>query len=252
MRLTLHPAGIALALCAACVSDPPTAPVTSPAAPPVTQSPTPTGAPASGQLRVPPVFQETPVWCWAASAEMVFRYYGLPNLNRAGDYQCGIVAVVFGPQSVCWYDCTRCLTGSGTVSNLQTVINEYGVAANQLGVPSRVLTSTLVFGPLRRDVLAAEISAGRPVVAGISPSGFALPNLSEHFAVIAGFDFTGGRTDVLVDDPFPYNLPEFSGRPNPYLAAGGQAVGPASYVIPYARLTAALNWGNTIYRIQPR
>jgi hypothetical protein len=218
---------------------------------PDTTSVAPRPTATSRILDVAPRFQQTPVWCWAASAEMVLSYYGLPNLNGAGNYQCGIVAAMFGPRSACWYDCTQCVTGGGSMSNIQALVAGYGRLANQLGVPSRVLTSSLVFGPLPASTLQAEIDAGRPIIAGISANGFVLPNISEHVAVIVGYDFANGRSNVIVNDPFPYDLPQFAGRTNPYLAAGGRKTGQATYVISLEALVSRLNWGNTIYRIRP-
>jgi hypothetical protein len=50
--------------------------------------------PAPSDLDISPTFQQTPVWCWAASAEMVLTYYDIPDLNPVGDFQCAIAALV--------------------------------------------------------------------------------------------------------------------------------------------------------------
>lgn len=57
-------------------------------------------------LPVPPRYQETPVWCWVAVGEMVFRYYGIPNMNGPGNYQCGVIGALAGPYSPCWGNCS--------------------------------------------------------------------------------------------------------------------------------------------------
>lgn len=49
-----------------------------------------TGASSAAQLNIPAVYQQTKVWCWAASAEMVFRHYGMRSISSVS-YQCGIV-----------------------------------------------------------------------------------------------------------------------------------------------------------------
>jgi hypothetical protein len=60
------------------------------------------GAPpaaADEQLPISPVFQQNPVWCWAAVGEMALRYLGYPSINPVGDYQFGIVGPLGGS---CW------------------------------------------------------------------------------------------------------------------------------------------------------
>jgi len=44
-------------------------------------APTPS---AAKTLAIAPIAQQSPVWCWAASAQMVFTYYGLPSLSNGG------------------------------------------------------------------------------------------------------------------------------------------------------------------------
>ena len=129
--------------------------------------------PAQGtrSLSITPVAQQTEVWCWAASAEMVFRHYDLPNLNPAGNYQCGIVAAYYGPASSCWFNCATCISAIGSMSQMQLLINGYGNVARQF-TTSRVLSSRLLFSALSFSDTAREIDAGRPILAGISPGGF--------------------------------------------------------------------------------
>jgi hypothetical protein len=53
-----------------------------------------------------------------------------------------------------------------------------------------------------------------------------------------------------VRDPYPYEL-FIPANQNPYLAAGGQYLGPGSYRIAYTALSGPIvTWGNTAYRIQ--
>ena len=204
----------------------------------------------SNSLAITPLAQQTPVWCWAAVSEMVLRHNQLPNLNPGGNYQCGVVAVHFGPTSPCWSNCFSCVTTIGSMTQLQTLINGYGRVANQLGVASRVLSSQVRVSALSWAEVVTEIDASRAVVAGISPTGFSAPNLSEHVAVVVGYAINSGVYSLIVNDPFPFNDPQFGAAPNPYLAAGGVQLKPGQYQIPYGMFVNALKWANTIYQIK--
>ena len=63
-------------------------------------------APASGrtELRLKIVTQQTPTWCWAATASMALDLLGFPDINPAKNYQCGVVAAAF---TKCADDCTK-------------------------------------------------------------------------------------------------------------------------------------------------
>jgi hypothetical protein len=214
-------------------------PGTGPTPPPVT----------SKLLPISPVYQETPEWCWAATSQMLFTYYGLPDLNGAGDYQCGIVAAAFGPSSVCWSNCGACITGIGTISNMQQELYNYGIIANQLGITSPILNSTILFSYLTYDQVKTEILGKRPIVIGISPTGFSLPNISEHVALIVGFDESSGTPTLIVNDPFPFYLPQFGNVPDPYPYEGGTQIQSGQYSIAYANFVGPFQWGNTLYQI---
>ena len=198
-------------------------------------------------LQIAPIAQQTEVWCWAATAEMVFRYYGLPNLNPQNNYQCGIVAAYAGPQSICFSNCLACVEPIGAMSNTQTLINGYGLVARQYA-PSKILSSRIFFNSLLIDQVAGEISAGRPVIAGISPNGFKYPNFSQHVVLIVGYDVSGISPRIVVNDPFPYNA--FPFQPDPYLIAGGFQTRPGQYSISYSAVVVSLNWANTIDQIK--
>jgi hypothetical protein len=209
--------------------------------------PSTTSLPVASALQIQPVAQQTMVWCWAASAQMVFQYYGLPNLNPGGNYQCGIVAAYFGQFfPACLANCLACVHGIPSMDQEQLLLNGYGQLANQVGVFSRVLTSTLLFSALTMDQLATEIAAGRPVLAGISPSGVSYPDFSQHAVVIVGYD-TSGVPRLIVNDPFPYQA---AGQPDPYLFFGGVQLKPGQYSIPYTSFVHSLQWGNTLYGIR--
>lgn len=200
-------------------------------------------------LSIAPALQQTPVWCWAACAEMVFRHYRMPNLNGAGNFQCGIVAAWF--QGVCLYDCSQCVRPIGVMSNMAHLVLGYGAFAQGLGVPSRILNASLVTAPVGPDLIKREIDAGRPIVLGITPGpGFALPNASQHIAVLVGYDFTDGRRQVVINDPFPFDLPPYSAYAHPYLVtAAGTRRQVGQFVVEYQALLTALRWANTIVAI---
>jgi hypothetical protein len=208
----------------------------------------PSPAASSQTLSITPIAQQTELWCWAASAEMIFRHYGLPNLNPSGNYQCGIVAVYFGPASPCWFNCFQCVTGGGLMSQIKVLIDGYGTAARQLGLQSRVLSSSLLFAPLSFNETAEQIDAGQPILAGISPQGYAYPNVSEHAVVIVGYQSNTAGQRLIINDPFPYAA--FPTSPNPYFAAGGTALQPGRYSIPYATFVSTMNWANSITNIR--
>ncbi|HXB55380.1 MAG TPA: C39 family peptidase [Vicinamibacteria bacterium] len=233
-----------------------------PACPTPTPSPTPSPinpvgpgpVPTSSLVILPiqPTIQETPVWCWAAAGEMVLRYYGLPNVNPGGDYQCGIVASWFvSAYPECSYNCALCQFTIGPMSNEYQVITLYGVFLRSLGVPSRVLSASLVFRALSADEIKAEVDARRPIVVGIAPGGgFALPNASQHIAVLVGYDLSASGQYVVVNDPFPFEIYPYNQYPHPYLSRGGRQLQVGQFRIPLNTLTTQLLWANSIYHIQ--
>ena len=236
-----------LTLLGACCFDCPVPCTSDPTAPGCAPPPAVSGA---GQLNIVPIAQQTEVWCWAATAEMVFRYYGLPNLNGAGNYQCGIVAAYF--QGQCLFNCGLCVVPIGGMTELQKLVLGYGAVARQVGVPSRDLQSSLVFRALQATEVKTEIDAGRPVIAGISAGGFPFPNFSQHVVLVTGYDATATPFQLIVNDPFPYDLPAYVLHGNPYLQVGAVRVAPGRYRISYSSFVGPMAWGNSIYQISLR
>lgn len=200
-----------------------------------------THAQAREVLDIDPVYQATPVWCWAAVGEMVFRYYGVRTINPAGHYQCGIVALL---HPACDANCLNCVVPAGSLTTMNNMLTRYPpVAGQRTNTNARISTRTRSQS-LTLAAVRAEIDAGRPIVAGISPSGYTnFSNVSEHVALIVGYE----DDDLIVNDPFP-----FTDRfivANPYLSGGGTSVAPGQYRIPYARFVSRLRWRETIYRI---
>jgi hypothetical protein len=179
---------------------------------------------------------------------MVFRHYGLPSVNEFGNYQCGIVAAYFG--GTCRLNCGLCVAPIQGMAELQKVVNQYGLVARSVSLSSPVLTSQLVFRALSMSEVKTEIDANRPIISGITAGGFPFPNFSQHVVVVVGYRDTSDP-HVIVNDPFPYDLPIYiaQGRSNPYIAAGASRIAPGRYEIPYRIFVNSFAWGNTIYNV---
>jgi len=70
------------------------------------------------------------------------------------------------------------------MTEIQKIVNQYGVVANNLGRQSKILNSLLVFRALSLQEITNDVKGNSPIIAGISPGGFALPNASQHVTVI--------------------------------------------------------------------
>jgi hypothetical protein len=198
-------------------------------------------ATAETLLPIEPVYQQTPVWCWAAVGEMVFEYHGVHNINPAGNFQCGIIALV---HPICNQNCGNCPIPAGSLRTMNNMLVQYPrVASSASSVQTRISTS-VSHNALSLENLKREIDLGRPVVAGISPSGYRHVGVSEHVALIVGYD----GADIIVNDPFPFSSSAFSG--DPYIAADGARLGPGQYRIGYSRFRRNLQWKESIYRIE--
>ncbi len=207
------------------------------------------GGAAAEQRRLPisPVMQQTPVWCWAAVAEMVLRYSGYPALNTAS-YQCGIVATLGGP---CAHNCgfPPCITGIGNTHNFARVLEAYPQVARMLTGRDFDDLAVELADRLSFDDIADEIDAGRPVVAGISPGGLApfLPDgISEHVALIIGYAVRGERGYLIVNDPMPVQAIGF----DPYLHAGARMLRPGQYEVSYRDFVIRLGYKDTLLGLE--
>lgn len=191
-------------------------------------------------LEVSPVYQQTPVWCWAAVGEMVFSYYGVSNINPYGNMQCGIVALL---HPACSANCGNCVVPAGSLTTMNDMLTRYPAFASSVTATATRISTTVARWPLSLAGVRTEIDAGRPVVAGISPSGYRNAGVSEHVALIIGYD----GSDLIVNDPFPFVL-AFSG--DPYINAGGTRIVRGQYRIPYGRFVQVLQWQESIYDIR--
>ena len=89
-------------------------------------------------LGIDPVYQETPVWCWAAVGQMVFQHNGVGNINPGGDFQCGIVALL---HPICNRDCRNCVVPAGSLFTMNNMLTEYPkVAVQRTGLHAREKT----------------------------------------------------------------------------------------------------------------
>jgi len=199
------------------------------------------GKPGDGSrtLDIPPLFQHTAVWCWLAVSEMVFRYYKVNALNPVS-YQCGIVSAVF--PRWCGANCLNCVVGAGSAANIQKVLQEYPPKAAAPAIKSQHLVR-----PLTEAEVKTEIDAGRPVIAGISPSpGPANP--PQHVALITGYvEDSDGQLHLIVNDPYPLDA---TGMPNPYVMAGAQNNHDGSVCIRFDSFRTKLRWTESFRGIQ--
>ena len=196
---------------------------------------------AQSTLDIEPVYQQTPVWCWAAVGEMVFRHNGVANINPFGNFQCGIIALL---HPVCDQNCFNCVVPAGSLATMNNMLTQYPRFASQhTGTVTHIRTTVRRTRLSLREV-QRELDDGRPIVAGISPSGYRAVGVSEHVALIIGYD----EDELLVNDPFPFGPTTFAG--NPYLAAGGSQLQPGRYLIRYSSFVTRLQWRETIYDIR--
>lgn len=194
--------------------------------------------PAS-DLAIDPVQQSTPVWCWAAVGEMVFEHYGVANINPARDFQCGIIALL---HPVCDQNCYNCQVPAGSLSTMNNMLKQYPSFASRVTRTSTRLRTLARTTSISLSQVRREIDNGRPVVAGISPSGYSVGGVSQHVALIVGYD----ESDLIVNDPFPFGHADG----DPYIAAGATATEPGQYVIAYRSFVDRLRWRETIYGIR--
>lgn len=201
---------------------------------------------------IPPVQQETEVWCWLAVGEMVFRYYGLPTVNPGGDYQCGIVGAVGYAQNgacdACNINCGNCVRPAGSAAMLSYMLTNYPkIACRDLYTQNRTLNNTFVSNYLSSAFLIAELNQHRPVIAGINPgSQFVLPGNSQHVALIKGYSYDANNVLYLkINDPFPY----WTTGVDPYVTNGAIANGDLSYEMKYTDFVNGLLWNTSWYNI---
>ena len=199
------------------------------------------------KMNIPTVIQQTAVWCWLAVGEMIFRYYGLPVVNGAGDYQCGIVGAVGyaqgGACNLCNVNCGNCVRPAGSPQMISYMLSEYPkIACRNIFQTKKTLNHSFVNGFLPSNVLLTELNNKRPVIAGINPGAqFILPGNSMHVALIVGFHYVQGSLILHVNDPFPYA----SQGTDPYKINAALTNGNLYYEIPYNNFVFGLKWNTS-------
>jgi hypothetical protein len=195
---------------------------------------------ANVELPIAPVQQATPVWCWLAVGEMIFRAFEVPALND--HFQCGIVGTVAigTARDVCARDCRRCTVPGGDAATVMNMLVEYPRRVALLSgqsVPRLFVSHT---GVLRPDELRGELDAGRPIVVGVNPGGRpAAFSAAAHVALVVGYRMIDEQLWLLVNDPYPFSPKTW---PDPYLAVDATALAPGRYLLPYRRAVEGLAW----------
>jgi hypothetical protein len=203
---------------------------------------------AEATLHIPPVFQERLSWSWAAVGEMVFKYYYVPAAHRT-DYQCGIAQ----ERKLCTGtpNCSECDLPAGDEASMVRMLEQYPVMAKPGGTAGDIaLTVQSKAGSLSELEVKKEIDEGRPIIAGVSPSGFKVDGISQHMALIVGYDDSSGVLMLTVNDPFPFEDDRFLWISNPYqpnMDMSGENTG--QYEISFERFRSKLKWKQTMYRI---
>jgi hypothetical protein len=199
-------------------------------------------------LHIPPVFQERPSWSWAAVGEMIFKYYYVPPAHQI-DYQCGIVQ----EQKLCigTPNCSDCDLPAGDAASMLRLLEQYpGMAAKSSKVGDIALTAQLKSDSLSEAEVKKEIDEGRPIIAEVAPSGFKINGISQHMALIVGYNDSSGNLMLTVNDPFPFEDDRFLWIANPYqpnMDMSGENTG--QYEISFERFRLKIKWKQTMYRI---
>jgi Papain-like cysteine protease AvrRpt2 len=200
------------------------------------------------RLHIPPVFQERPSWCWAAVGEMVFKYYYVPAVHRT-DYQCGIAQT----RNLCTGipNCVTCDLPVGDESSMMNMLQQYSLLATRDGAAGDVaLAAQSKAGSLSAEEVKQEINEGRPIIAGVSPSGFKIDGISQHTALIVGYDDRSGNLKLIVNDPFPFEDDRFLWIGNPYQPNMDMSEdNDGQYEVSFERFRSKIKWKHTMYRI---
>jgi hypothetical protein len=200
------------------------------------------------ELKTELVVQQTPSWCWAATASMALKVLGFPDINPGKNYQCGVVAAAF-PQ--CDDDCTKCDTELDTMPSFVRLLERYrdlSMRGKSLGLKASFHPNYVAYPGLRRIEHSIDLSF--PVIAGISagerPSDPAQP---EHSVLITGYDddHNGtGETWMIVRDPYPYASEE-----NPWTNAGYPYRRPSgTALVPWRVLRGEMNLTSAVFLLK--
>lgn len=192
-------------------------------------------------LNIAPVAQQESQWCWAASAGMVLRHLGVPNLDPTGNYQCGVVSAQGG---FCFGNCRACSQPGGTTQRIAAVIRSYLAFAGRMTGYRNSAIVVQSRGIMTPAEIAAHIDHGTPIIAGISPNGVGFPSgygISEHVVVIEGYNgnVAARKFKLLVNDPMPPNRAW-------WLWLGADELRPGQYQIRYSTFVGHMLYRNSI------
>ena len=202
---------------------------------------------AEVKLHIPPVFQERPSWCWAAVGEMVFKYYYVPVIHRT-DYQCGIVQ----GRKLCIGipNCLECDLPAGDEATMVNMLEQYPLLATLGGAAGAIaLTVQSKDGTLSEAEVKDELDHGRPIIVGVSPRGFKVDDISQHMALIVGYDDSSGELVLTVNDPFPFEDDRFMWIGTPYPRTKASGANDGQYEIRLEKFRSKLKWTKTMYGI---
>lgn len=147
-----------------------------------------------GQLPVPQYGQQTGMWCWAASTEMILGYYGITV------QQC---ALADSQLSKIYKGISCCGTGCPPNSNSKCV-HGGSLMVDHFGFTSRSDSTPLSWETIRRQIDSVKSPMGYSIntpkddtVKGlyVKPGG--------HVRVIRGYIEVNGNQYVLINDPMP-------------------------------------------------
>ena len=200
------------------------------------------------KLHIPPVVQERPSWCWVAVGEMVFKYYDIPTVHRT-DFQCGIAQGM----KLCGAapNCSECEIPDSDSATMATMLQRYpSLAAGSDLVGEIALTVQSKTGSLSEAEVKQEIDEGRPIIVRVSPSGFKINGISQHMALIVGYDDSSGGLKLTVNDPFPFEDDRFLWIGNPYQPNMDMSEeNDGQYEISFERFRSKIKWNQTMYRM---
>lgn len=188
--------------------------------------------------------QQSPVWCWAASASMALKYLGFPDINEVKNYQCGVVAAAF-PE--CEDDCTQCDVALDKMPSFVTLLQRYRERTNgrPIGVQASFRPNYVAYPEFAE--IKRSIDLSYPVIGGISlgtkPND---PALSQHAILITGYDdnhLGTGVPWVAILDPYPYARGE-----SPWARAGYRASRYArTLMVPWSFVRDRMNLTSAVF-----
>jgi hypothetical protein len=201
-------------------------------------------APASAHrhdLKVRFMAQQTPSWCWAASASMALKFLGFPDINEVSNYQCGVVAATF-PE--CEDDCTKCNVALDRMPSFVTLLERYRdlTKGRPIGVGAPFRPNYVAYPEFAS--IKQSIDLSYPVIGGISVGQPpADPALSQHAILITGYDddhLGTGEPWVVILDPYPYSPGESPWLSAGYRSSAGRLTVPWRFVRDRMNLTSAV------------